>query len=146
MSAFVHRRWVEPPHERGEHAGERHVDAEFLGARERPFEHRLHLQRALAHKLHAGRGNVLLGGAHEAHGAFAGFLGRAVWPRSQDFNVTSNQLYWDALACMVLGMALYKTGVLPGARRPGTLDFSASPTWPDLAAAFPNGRDVYCPT
>lgn len=25
-------------------------------------------------------------------------------------------LYWDALACMVLGMALYKTGVLPGAR------------------------------
>ena len=25
-------------------------------------------------------------------------------------------LYWDALACMVLGMALYKTGVLGGAR------------------------------
>ena len=25
-------------------------------------------------------------------------------------------LYWDALACMVLGMALYKTGVLSGAR------------------------------
>lgn len=27
-------------------------------------------------------------------------------------------LYWDALACMVLGMALYKTGVLPGTRDP----------------------------
>lgn len=26
-------------------------------------------------------------------------------------------LYWDALACMVLGMALYKTGVLTGSRR-----------------------------
>ena len=25
------------------------------------------------------------------------------------------------------------------------MDFSASPTWPGLAAAFPNGRDVYLP-
>ncbi len=29
---------------------------------------------------------------------------------------------------------------------PGTpMDFSASPTWPDLANAFPRGRDVYLP-
>lgn len=27
----------------------------------------------------------------------------------------------------------------------GKLDFSRSPTWPGLAAAFPNGRDVYLP-
>lgn len=32
-----------------------------------------------------------------------------------------------------------------GARRPGAMDFSASPTWPGLAAAFPHGRDVYLP-
>ena len=32
-----------------------------------------------------------------------------------------------------------------GKRQPGVLDFSASPTWPELAAAFPNGRDVYLP-
>lgn len=32
-----------------------------------------------------------------------------------------------------------------GRRQPGVLDFSASPTWPELAAAFPNGRDVYLP-
>lgn len=30
-------------------------------------------------------------------------------------------------------------------RRPGAMDFSASPTWPALAAAFPRGRDVYLP-
>lgn len=27
----------------------------------------------------------------------------------------------------------------------GAMDFSRSPTWPELAAAFPNGRDVYLP-
>lgn len=32
-----------------------------------------------------------------------------------------------------------------GRREPGTLDFSASPTWPELAAAFPHGRDVHLP-
>ena len=32
-----------------------------------------------------------------------------------------------------------------GKRQPGVLDFTASPTWPELAAAFPDGRDVYLP-
>ena len=34
----------------------------------------------------------------------------------------------------------------PEAGRDGAaMDFSRSPTWPDLAAAFPDGRDVYLP-
>ena len=31
------------------------------------------------------------------------------------------------------------------ARHPGAMDFARSPTWPGLAAAFPNGRDVHHP-
>ena len=31
------------------------------------------------------------------------------------------------------------------AQRDGDMDFSQSPTWENLAAAFPNGRDVYLP-
>jgi len=33
----------------------------------------------------------------------------------------------------------------PGTRNTGTMDFARSPTWPGLAAAFPNGRDIHHP-
>lgn len=33
----------------------------------------------------------------------------------------------------------------PGDRTAGTMDFARSPTWPGLAAAFPNGRDIHHP-
>ena len=33
----------------------------------------------------------------------------------------------------------------PGGGSNGTMDFARSPTWPALAAAFPNGRDIHHP-
>ena len=49
----------------------------------------------------------------------------------------------DVIAALPQPVVVLRARV--GHRKPGTLNFSASPTWSDLAAAFPNGRDVHLP-
>ena len=52
----------------------------------------------------------------------------------------------DAIGTLPHPVAVLRArGRDPGARNTGTMDFARSPTWPGLAAAFPNGRDIHHP-
>lgn len=52
----------------------------------------------------------------------------------------------DAIRTVLLPVAVLRAqGRDPDNRRTETMDFARSPTWPGLAAAFPNGRDIHHP-
>lgn len=51
----------------------------------------------------------------------------------------------DQVATLPHPVTVLRARPRPPDEERGELDFSNSPTWPELAAAFPNGRDVYLP-
>ena len=52
----------------------------------------------------------------------------------------------DAIRTVTLPVAVLRAqGRDPDNRSTETMDFARSPTWPGLAAAFPNGRDIHHP-
>jgi len=55
----------------------------------------------------------------------------------------SNSAIYDSVAAVDRPVMVLRAMSRPG--RPGAFDFASSPTWPGLANAFPNGRELHLP-